>query len=229
MYFNMRKLENMNLNNVLKKISMRSYFRKNYDKFCEELGIDKSYAKKLKRNKSRFLFNSNTLDKIKSDDKLKEHLRYCYIILILEDLRLFDSMYNYDKYFYLYYKEHEQDIDILINLLKDRRYKYNGFLFQNLFCLKTSLIEPFTQLDNINNLDISDKQKEKERKDTENEMYIVFDSLFKMVNKLNDEYMVEINSTEGKIIKSGALDDLKKYNNLLKNMQIDMEKRIGIF
>lgn len=124
------------------------------------MGLTNLMQKKLKKDKRYGLFHVDTLNKIKSDDKLKDHIMIYYTWSTLEALRLIDSLYD-SKCFESYLNKHQQDIKILKKLLRDRCYKYNGFLFQNLHCLKTSLIEPFAQLDNIDNLDISDKQKEK--------------------------------------------------------------------
>lgn len=148
----------MLINDILKKVSLKTYLKRNYLKICDELGINKIDSKRLKKEEGQYLFMSTCT---KSESDFRNNILRFYGSMLLKDLGLLNSDKNY--FFKSYSANNNLDIWNLKKLLADRHYKYNSFLFENLLCLKYSLIEPITQLKNIDSLDISDIEKHKEK------------------------------------------------------------------
>lgn len=201
------------------------YFKKHYIDYCKELGIDKQYIKVLESSK-KCLFDYRAEDEY----KMKDDIIYHYRLLIIHDLRLNDCHFIDDKYNFIdYVQTHYKEIDMLKTLLDNRFYMYNTFLFQNTICLINSLNEPFIQLDNIDNLNISKEQKQLEKREIKIKIYDAFDTFFKLMYKLK-EFDESKNIDKRAVISNfGIFNDLEKYKKLLTNMQDDIEKQRGIF
>lgn len=191
--------------------------KKVYYNICKELNIDNIDAKTLEPKVIQYY--------TKDTNNFKNYILTQYNNLIIDKLRLHEC----DGLLSDFINQHLNEISVFKSLLDDKHYKYHSFLLENSRCFINSLIEPFVQLDNISNLDISDKQKKKEFEELKIEIYKAYTLFFNIIKKLNEADNLDTNLQNGQIINSQSLNNLKKYNELLNSIDSDMEKHRGIF
>lgn len=166
------------------------------------------------------ILGMNFTDNIyKNTKELKEEIWSLYTNHLLNDLNLSkccgDDSYIRDYILKDYILSHEEQIEIMESLTKDRHYKLNGLVIENILKLVNVLKKPYTELLSIENKDSSQERKDLILKN----IYNTLDMFFNVINDLNEEADNENYDLISSKENSEMFSELNDYKDVLSKMK----------
>lgn len=170
-------------------------------------------------------FRTNIYENMFKDKKIVTNkIWYTYINFILGQLNLF----YIDEPIYIarYIESHKEQLNKMKDLACDRHYKYNGVIVESLLSLVEPLDKPFEELENLNNLNISDLEKEYKKEVIEKNISKSLDMLLEIADKLDENATIEANKIDIITENSTMFYQLNNYKNNLSNIENKLKTNI---
>lgn len=205
--------ESMKFNNYLKNIFKKHNIKDCYKKeIMSDYGIQNIIFDRIEACTNVHV-NGNDLESV---------IWALYVQLLLDKLQ-FNCYYFSD-----YRNINKIKIEQMAKLLFEKSYKHKNFLIKNLIYLIDSVEEPYNFLDNIDNLDITYKQKEREINKIIKEISEALDIFLEITSDLYEQNENE-KKLEEDLNNFSIFDDLNQYNNLLIEVKNDLKNKKVIF